>query len=52
MPHVAAGMASRDRDAGCWQRHRPGQILLYQLVEEYCLALAANLAERGRELPG
>lgn len=48
MPHVAAGMASRD----CWQRHRPGQILLYQLVEEYCLALAANLAERGRELPG
>ena len=53
MPHVAARMASRDRDAGCYQRHRPEQTLLYRLVEEYYPAFTTYLAEQqGKELPG
>ena len=37
MPHVAARMASRDRDAGCYQRHRPeimGRVLgvVYRVI--------------------
>jgi hypothetical protein len=52
MPHVAARMASRDRDAGRYQRHRPEQTLLYQIVDEYYPAFAALMAEQGRELPG
>ena len=44
-------MASRERDAGRYQRHRPEQTLLYQIVDEYYPALAAHLAEQGRELP-
>ena len=52
MPHAAAArMASRERDAGRYQRHRPEQTLLYQIVDEYYPAFAAHLAERGRELP-
>jgi len=52
MPHAAAArMASRDRDAGRYRRHRPEQTLLYQIVDEYCRAFAAHLAEQGRELP-
>ena len=52
MPHAAAArMASRDRDAGRYQRHRPEQTLLYQIVDEYYPAFAAHLAEQGRELP-
>lgn len=35
MPQVAARMASRDRGAGRYQRHRPEQTLLYRIVEEY-----------------
>ncbi len=52
MPHVAARMASRDRDAGRYRRHRPEQTLLYQIVDEYYPAFAAFMAEQGRELPG
>ena len=52
MPHVAARTATRDRDAGRYQRHRPEHILLYQIVEQHYLAFAAHLAELGRELPG
>ena len=52
MPHAAARMATRDRDAGRYQRHRPGQTLLYRIVDEYYPAFAAHLAEQGRELPG
>jgi len=44
-------MASRERDAGRYQRHRPEQSLLYQIVDEYYPAFAAHLAEQGRELP-
>nr|QIQ11742.1 Mobile element protein [Klebsiella pneumoniae] len=29
MPHVAARTASRDRDTGRYQSHRPEQTLLY-----------------------
>jgi hypothetical protein len=52
MPHVAARMASGDEDTGRYQRHRPEQTLLYQIVDEYYPAFAALLAERGKELPG
>jgi hypothetical protein len=53
MPHVsAARMASRERDAGRYQRHRPEQTLLYQIVDEYYPAFAALMAEQGKELPG
>ena len=49
---VAARTATRERDAGCYQRHRPEQTLLYRIVEEYYPAFAALMAEQGRELPG
>lgn len=52
MPHVAARMASRSEDAGRYQRHRPEQTLLYQIVDEYYPAFAALMADQGRELPG
>jgi ribosomal protein S27E len=52
MPHVAARMASRDEGAGRYQRHRPEQTLLYQIVEEYYPAFTTHLTEQGRELPG
>lgn len=51
MPHVAARMASRDENAGRYQRHRPEQTLLYRIVEEYYPAFAGHLAEQGREPP-
>jgi hypothetical protein len=52
MPHAAAvRMTSRERDAGRYQRHKPEQTLLYQIVDEYYPAFAAHLAEQGRELP-
>ena len=51
MPHVAAGTASRDRDTGRYQSHRPEQTLLYQIVDEYYPAFAALMAEQGKELP-
>jgi len=52
MPHVAARMASRDVDAGRYQRHRPEQTLLRQIVDEYYPAFAALMAGQGKELPG
>ena len=52
MPHAAAKMAHRDRGAGRYQRHRPEQTLLYQIVEEYYPAFTTHLTEQGRELPG
>jgi ribosomal protein S27E len=45
-------MASRDADAGRYQRHRPEQTLLYRIVDEYYPAFTTNLTEQGRELPG
>jgi hypothetical protein len=39
MSHPAvARMASQDGDAGRYQRHRPEQTLLYQIVDEYYTA--------------
>lgn len=53
MPHAAAArMATRDRGAACYQRHRPEQTLLYRIVDEYYPAFTAHLAEPGSELPG
>ena len=53
MPHAAAArMATRDRDAACYQRHRPEQTRLYRIVKEYYPAFTAHLAEQGSELPG
>jgi hypothetical protein len=49
MPHVAARMATRERDAGRYQRHRPEQTLLYQIVDEYYPVFAALMAEQGRD---
>ena len=43
MPHAAARTATRERDAGRYQRHRPEQTLLYQIVEEYYPAFSAHL---------
>ena len=51
MLQVAARTATRDEDAGRYQRHRPEQTLLYRIVEEYYPAFAGHLAEQGRELP-
>ena len=51
MPQVAARTATRDEDAGRYQRHRTEQTLLYRIVEEYYPAFAGHLAEQGRELP-
>lgn len=48
MPHAAvARTASRDRDAGRYQHHRPEQTLLYRNVDEYYPAFTAHLAEQG-----
>jgi ribosomal protein S27E len=52
MPQVAARTAIREREAGRYQRHRPEQTLLYQIVDEYYPAFVALLAEQGKELPG
>jgi len=52
MPCAAARTAPRDVDAGRYQRHRPEQTLLFQIVDEYYPAFAALMAEQGRELPG
>jgi hypothetical protein len=45
MPQVAARVASRDGVAGFYQRHRPEQTLLYQIIDEYYPAFTAHLAE-------
>ena len=48
MPRAAPRMATRDRYAGRYQRHRPEQTLLYRIVDEYYPAFTAHLAEQGR----
>ena len=40
--HAAAGIATRDRDAVRYQRHRPEQTLLYRIVAEYYPAFTAH----------
>ena len=53
MPHSAAArMATRDRDAACYQHHRSEQTLLYRIVDKYYPAFTAHLAEQGSGLPG
>ena len=52
MRYPVARTASRDEDAGRYQRHRPEQTLLHRIVDEYYPAFTAHLAELGRELPG
>ena len=53
MSHSAtARRAGRERGAYRYQRHRPEQTLLYQIVEQHYPAFTAHLAERGIELPG
>jgi hypothetical protein len=49
---TAARNAEGDWPAGSYQRHRPEQTLLYQIVEQHYPAFTAHLAERGKELPG
>lgn len=52
MPYVAARMASRDENAGRYQRHRPEQSFLYKIVNEYYPAFAALMAKQGKEFRG
>ena len=49
---TAARNVEGDWPAGSYQRHRPEQTLLYQIVEQHYPAFTAHLAERGKELPG
>lgn len=35
----------------CYERHRPEETLLYQLIEQHYPALVAHLAEQGKVLP-
>jgi len=52
MPHTAAARtATRDRDAGRYQRHRPEQTRLYRIVDKYYPEFAALMTEQGKELP-
>jgi len=37
---------------GAYQRHRPEQTRLYQLVERHYPAFVEHLAEAGKQLPG
>jgi len=45
---TAARNAEGDWPAGSYQRHRPEQTLLYQIVEQHYPAFTAHLAERGK----
>lgn len=47
----AARTATRERDAGRYQRHRPEQTLLYQLVEQHYPVFVDCMAGQGRPLP-
>ncbi len=52
MPHAAAARnADRDRNAARYQRHRPEQSLLYQIIEQHYPVFSTHLAEQGRGLP-
>ena len=48
----ALGASAPDSAAPHYQRHRPEQTLLYQLIEQHYPAFAAHLAEQGTSLPG
>ena len=53
MAHWPAGKeASLGESGHRYERHRPEQTLLYQLVEEYYPAFVAQLAAQGTQLPG
>ena len=53
MAHWPAGKeASLGESGHRYERHRPEQTLLYQLVDEYYPAFVAQLAAHGMELPG
>ena len=52
MLQLSAGReASRSERAYQYERHRPEQTLLYQLIEEYYPAFEAQWASEGRVLP-
>lgn len=52
MPHTAAARtATREKDAGRYQRHRPEQTLLYRIVEQHYPVFAEHMAAQGRSLP-
>lgn len=52
MPQTAAARtATRDRDAGRYQRHRPEQTLLYRIVEQHYPVCVGHMAAQGRPLP-
>ncbi len=52
MPHVAARTASRDRDTGRYQSHRPEQTLLYQIVDEYLPGIRCAYGRAGKGIAG
>ncbi|MCU7936695.1 MAG: hypothetical protein KZQ99_17755 [Candidatus Thiodiazotropha sp. (ex Dulcina madagascariensis)] len=53
MPHSAeARTATRDRDAGRYQRHRPEQTLLYRIIEQHYPAFIAHLAVIWQDFSG
>jgi len=49
---TVARNAIQVRDAGLYQRHRPEQTLLYQIIEQHYPAFTSHLAARGSVLPG
>ena len=51
-PRAAAETVSAGPFAGRYQRHRPEQTLLYQIVERHYPAFVEHLAEAGKQLPG
>jgi ribosomal protein S27E len=46
-----AGSSAPQPRALCYQRHRPGQTLLYKIVAQHYPAFVAHMASRGRPLP-
>ena len=52
LPLPAGREASSGVGAARYERHRPEQTLLYQLVQEYYPAFKAHLVEQGGALPG
>ena len=52
MLQLSAGREASHGEHACqYERHRPEQTLLYQLIEEYYPAFEAQLAAEGRALP-
>ena len=54
MAEIPAGReaCSGSGSAGYYERHRPDQTLLYQIIEQHYPVFSALMAEQGRELPG